>query len=138
MARSNIRKYLLPSIALVSALPLPGGAWAAELTSSAQEQARELIAPTTVNRLITFQSTGRGTGYALGPQEQARQLLSGRRSLGVEATPVRIAAQGASIGHEDVQAQARRMILGGSGPAESRTAFSVARYSGGSRPLRTP
>jgi hypothetical protein len=129
MPRSNIRKYLLPSIALASAV---------SLASDAQEQARALLAPTKVNRPITFQSTARGTDYALDPQEQARQLLSGRRSFGAETTPVKIATQSASTGHEDAQTQARRVLLGGGGPAESRTASSVARYSGESRSLRTP
>ena len=138
MTRSNIRKYLLPSIALASAVSLASGAWAADLASDAQEQARELLAPTKVTRPITFQSTARGTDYALDPQEQARQLLSGRRSFGAETTPAKIAAQGASTGHEDAQTQAQRVILGGGGPAESRTASSVARDSGESRSLRTP
>ncbi len=138
MARSKIRKYLLPSVALASAVSLAGGAWAADLASDAQEQARELLAPTKVNRPITLESAARGTDYALDPQEQARQLLSGRRSIGAETTPVKIAAQGASTDHEDAQTQARRMILGGGGPAESRTASSVARYSGKARSLRTP
>ena len=137
MARSNIRKYLIPSIALASALSLAGGVRAADLASDAQEQARELLAPTKVNTPITPESTARGTDYALDAQEQARQFLSGRRS--VEATtPVKFAAQGTWTGHEDAQAQARRMIVSGGGPAERRTAPPVARYSGKSRSLRTP
>ena len=138
MIRLNIRKYLLPSIALASAVSLAGGAWAADLASDAQAQARELLAPTRVNRPITFESTARGTDHAVDAQEQARQLLSGRRSSGTKTTPVKVAAQGASTHHEDAQTQARRMILGGGGAAESRTASSVARHSGESRSLRTP
>jgi hypothetical protein len=137
-ARSNIRRYLLPSIALVAAVSLTDGAWAADLASDAQQQARELLAPTKMNRPMTFKSTARVTDYALDPQERARQLLSGRRSSRAETTPVKIAAQGASIDHEDAQSQARRMILGGGGRAESRTASSAARYSAESRALRTP
>jgi hypothetical protein len=138
MARSNIRKYLLPSIALASAVSLAGGAWAADPASDAQEQARELLAPAKVNRSITFESAARGTDYALDPQEQARQLLSGRRSFETKTTPVKLAAQGASTDHEDAQTQARRMIVGGGGPAKSRTASPVARYSSESRSVRTP
>jgi hypothetical protein len=143
MARSNVRKYLLPSIALASAVSLAGAAWAADLASDAQEQARELLAPTRVNRSITFESSARGSDYAVDPQEQARQLLSGRRSPRAETTPVKLAAQGASTDHEDAQTQARRLILGGGNRAESRTApsvarSSVARHSGESRSPRTP
>lgn len=138
MIRSNIRKYLLPSIALASAMSLAGGVWAADLASDAQAQARELLAPTRVNRPIRFEFTARGTDYAVDAQEQAKQLLSGRRSAGAQTTPVKVAAQGASTHHDDAQTQARRMILGGGGPAESRTASSVARRSGESRSLRTP
>ena len=138
MARSNVRKYLLPSIALASAVSLSGAAWAADLASDAQEQARELLAPTKVNRPITVESTARGADYTADAQEQARQLLSGRRSFGPETTPVKIAAQGASTDREDVQTQARRIILGIGGPAVTRTASSVARHSGESRSLRTP
>ena len=138
MARSNIRKYLLPSIALASALSLAGGVRAADLASDAQEQARELLAPTKMNRPTTFESTARGTDYALDAQERARQLLSGTRSFEAKTTPVKLAAQGTATGHEDAQTQARRMIVGGGGPAERRTAPPVARYSGKSRSLRTP
>jgi hypothetical protein len=133
MARSNIRKYLLPSIALASAMSLAGGAWA-----DAQEQARELLAPTKVNRPITFGSTARGTDHPLDAQKQARALLSGKRSFGAETTPVKMTAQGASTGYEDAQTQARRVILGGASPAESRTAPPVARYSRKSRSLPAP
>jgi hypothetical protein len=140
MARSNIRKYLLPAIALASAISLAGGASAADHASDAQEQARELLAPPKVNRPITVESTARGADYTADAQEQARQLLSGRRSFGAETTPVKIAAQGASTDHEDAQTQAPRIILGVGGPAVTRTASSgsVARHSGESRSLRTP
>lgn len=138
MARSNIRKYLLSSIALASAMSLASGASAADRASEAQEQARELLAPTKVSRPITVESAARGTDYTADAQEQARQLLSGRRSFGAETAPVKIAAQGASSDHEDAQSQARRLILGVGGPAVTRTASSVARHSGESRSLRTP
>ncbi len=138
MIRSSIHRYLLPSVALAAALSLARGAGAADLAIGAQAQARELLAPTRVNGPLTFESTARGTDYALDAQEQARQLLSGRPRSGAEATPVKVAAQGASTHHEDAQIQARRMILGGGGPAESRTGASVARHSDESRARRTP
>src|SRR6202008_1152255 len=105
MARSNIRKYLLPSIALASAISLAGGASAADHASDAQEQAREVLAPTKGNRPIPAEAAARGTDYTADAQEQARQLLAGRRSSGAQTTPVKIAAPGASTDHEDAQTQ---------------------------------
>ena len=137
MTRSNIRKYLLPSIALASAVSLSGGAWAADRASDAQEQARELLAPTKVDRPITFASIARGTDYAVDAQELARRLLSGARSVAAETTPIKAAAHRASTDHEDAQTLAQRMILGAGGPAVPRTASPAARYSGESRSLRT-
>jgi hypothetical protein len=137
MTISSFRKHLIPSLAMASAALFGGtaGARAADLTSSdPQEQARQLLAPTTTARpaALSGSSTPGGAERALDPQELARRLLAGAHGAGynemaapaVSTVPV---DRNASLG--DGQALAQRMILRARSTAKTRTATTAAANS---------
>src|SRR6202044_1745235 len=84
MTIPSFRKHLIPSLAMASAAFFGGtaGARAADLTSSPQEQARQLLAPTHTGLAQSGSSMPSGAESALDPQDLARRLLAGAHSAG--------------------------------------------------------
>jgi hypothetical protein len=135
MTISSFRKHLIPSLAVASAAFFGGtaGARAADLTSTdPQEQARQLLAPTTHTvrpAALSGSSMPSGAERALDPQELARRLLAGAHSAGyneMAATAVNTvpADRNASLG--DGQALAQRMILMAQSTAKTRAVTTAA------------
>lgn len=129
MTSSKLTKTSNRPLVLLSAAFLlqTTGAPAATHAADAQSQARELVSPTTAGRTVAAQSNALSDGGtslpALDPQEQARRILLGARSVGGEAevaapryakstSPAGVVGRGDRRAHSDAQEMARRMILG--------------------------
>ena len=139
MTISGFRKHLVPSMVMASAafFGSTAGAGAAPLTSSdAQEQARQLLAPTKPGRPAglagSSRAPNRGGESVLDPQELARQLLVGAHTS-ENATTAAPAISTVGVGRNappsDGQALAQRMILGARGTAKTRAATTAAAHS---------
>jgi hypothetical protein len=136
---SSFRKHLIPSLAMASTafFGSTAGAGAADLRSSdAQEQARQLLAPTKPARPVALAgSSSVPSGVVesvLDPQELARRLLVGARSSGnttIAAPAISTGRVGRNESPHDGQALAQRMILGARGAAKTRTATTAAALS---------
>jgi hypothetical protein len=136
MNNSSFRKHLIPSLAMASAafFGSTGGAGAADLTSSdAQEQARQLLAPTKPARPVALAGSTSGPSgvveSVLDPQELARRLLAGAHSaeyneMAATAVNTVSADRNASLG--DGQALAQRMILRAQSTAKTRAVTTAA------------
>ena len=139
MIISSIRKNLVPSMVMASAafFGSTAGAGAAYLTSSdAQEQARQLLAPTKLGRPAALAGSSRvpsrGGESVLDPQELARRLLAGAHTFEnttTAAPTVSTVAVGRNAPPSDGQALAQRMILGARGTAKTRAATTAAAHS---------
>jgi hypothetical protein len=139
MIISSFRKHLVPSMVIASAafIGSTAGAGEAYLTSSdAQEQARQLLAPTHPVRPVapagSSPAPSRGGESVLEPQELARRLLVGAHTF-ENTTTAAPAISTVRVGRDeppgDGQALAQRMILGARGTAETRAAKTAAAHS---------
>jgi hypothetical protein len=139
MIISSIRKNLVPSMVMASAafFGSTAGAGAAYLTSSdAQEQARQLLAPTNPGRPVALAGSSsvpsRGGESVRDPQELARRLLVGAHTS-ENTTTAAPATSTVRVGRNappsDGQALAQRMILGARGTAKTRAATTAAAHS---------
>lgn len=139
MTVSSFRKHLIPSLVMASAafVGSMAGAGAADLTGSdAQEQARQLLAPTKPDRPVApAASSWVPSGVVQNvpdPQELARRLLVGAHSFEnttVAAAAISTARQGRNTSPSDGQALAQRMILGSRGAEKTRAATTAATHS---------
>jgi hypothetical protein len=114
------------AIAAAAMLLQAGGAFAADLPHDAQTQARELLSGRPASRTASVSDTAAATGdaasaRALEPQDQARRLILGSRSVGAEIKPLPLQATAVAPSavapagrraHVDALELARRMILG--------------------------
>jgi hypothetical protein len=139
MIISSFRKHLIPSLVMTSAAFLGGtaGAGAAYVTSNdAQEQGRQLLAPTKPSRPVALAGSSLAPSEVgksvLDPQELARRLLVGAHSSKdstIAAPAIGTARVDRSAPPRDGQALAQRMILGERGTAKTREATSAAAHS---------
>ena len=138
MTISSFRKHLIPSLAVASAAFFGGtaGARAADLTSTdPQEQARQLLAPTTHTvrpAALSGSSMPSGAERALDPQELARRLLAGAeryQNATMAASVIRTVRAERNASPGDSQALAQRMILGARGAAKTHTAATAAAHA---------
>jgi hypothetical protein len=133
MTISSFRKHLIPSLVMASAafFGTAAGAGAADLKSSdPQDQARQLLAPTTSSQLVALSgSSSVPSGVVksvLDPQELARRLLTGADRSENTTVAAAVSAVGRNAPPSDSQALAQRMILGAQGMAKTHTATTAA------------
>jgi hypothetical protein len=120
---SNRRLVLLSAAFLLQT----GAALTTARAGDAQTQAREVVSPTIAGRSVAAQSSAlpdsATSPAAQDPQEQARRVILGRQSAGVEAeaaapryaqstSPAGVVGRDHRRAHSDAQEMARRMILG--------------------------
>jgi hypothetical protein len=139
MTISSFRKHLAPSLVMASAAffgSTAGAGAASPASSDAQEQARQLLAPTKPGRPAALAGSSLVPSgiveSVLEPQELARRLLAGAHSS--ENTTIAAPAIGTvrvdrNASPRDGQALAQRMILGARGAANTRAATTAANHS---------